>query len=318
MAEFDEKIYDDIDRYLQGHMAPAERTQFDQLIAGDPLLKDEVKFQRTLINAVKHARRQELKNYIRANAGATSSGAGAGTRLLKLAAAILLVGGAGFFLYTLTQKENKNVQTAAVKQQEENSYSPPPSLESDTVNSTAGNLADNSYKDKTQPPTYEPRKETERKKQSASLANSESKVATDDNIAANESANGTLARPEPSVAPVSQHVFVKVIDEDGESETDSIKKAADIPQRRSVNIDFHPEAEQTGYRFYLANLELYGVEKTKAELLQYNDTMYLKLDRDFYKLSERIMTATPGTGVAPLSPLVKVQDKKLLRRLRQW
>lgn len=308
MAEFDETIYDDIDRYLQGQMGDEERARFDQAVAADPALKEEVNFQRTLIGAVKHARKQELKEYIRANAAGAASGAGSGMKLVRLAAAVLLAGGAGFFLYTLTQKENRADETAAIEQG-------PNSL---------GDLMD---REPEQKPAGADSIMTREPGLADSRTENENSVALNNGVTQEEGTTGSdqapLARQEEEnadfrkgeagsqqPAPASQQVFVNVI-----REREDIKAAADAPQKRSINVDFHPDAKEKGYRFFPSNLELYGVKKGKTELLELNDTMYLKLDSKVYFLNERASLGRPGDQ-SPVSPLITVQDKALLRRLR--
>jgi hypothetical protein len=247
MAEFDEKIHDDIDRYLQGKMDAQEHARFDQAMAGDPVLKEEVNFQRTLISAVKHARKQELKEYIRANAGAEAagSGAGSGMKIMRLAAAFLLVGGAAFFIYTQTKTETDKDQVAIEQGPHgagELADRTPDDLDSIANRTTpeAGvednqSLADNARNSNVQPPPMNPPKKSEDKKTTST-------PPSNNELATSEDANTTL---KGSSAPSADAKMVTV-----EKVYDTPQRAAgkDLGRKTQMRVDFNPGADLTGYR----------------------------------------------------------------------
>jgi hypothetical protein len=321
MAEFDEKIHDDIDRYLQGKMDAQERAQFDQAIAGDPLLKEEVNFQRTLINAVKHARKQELKEYIRANAGAeaTGSGAGAGSgmKLLRLAAAFLLAGGAAFFIYTQTKTETDKDQVAyeegphgagelaQMPPQQSDSAANQSVTDSDRQFSHA--LANNgNAKAKNEGPALGVTRETEQEAPQAGTIPQPSEPREDDRVAYKDKEDDA----KKPLAGSSQTVFVdKVYD------TPQQAASTDLGKKMQMRIDFHPSADLTGYRIYPDHIELYGMQKSDAEILQLTDSLFLKIGKNIYMVSDRM--GAHEQGDTDIKPFIKVTDKKLLRRLDQ-
>jgi hypothetical protein len=320
MAEFDETIQDNIDRYLQGQMGAEERSRFDQAIAGDPLLRDEVNFQRNLINAVKHARRQELKEYIKTHAAGYSTGAGTGMKIMKLAAAFLLAGGAAFFIYTQTKKDNEDNQIAKQEKVEEGSHGAgqladmPPKQQSDSAvpEQGQGAIADNSVgRNDVQPApvtAFKKHEETERKQ--AEVVPQAGTVPGATQNWTYETPNNKNAAPdkEPVEAP-GEVVYVQELHDTPQP------AASGKSQKRMMRVDFNPSADLTGYRVYTDHLELFGITKSDVEILQLTDSLFLKMGDNIYMVSDR--AGAHDMGDTEIRPLVKVTDKTLLRRLKQ-
>jgi cytoskeletal protein RodZ len=78
--------FERIDDYLANRLPAEERNAFEQEIAGDPALQDEVAFQEKIVSAVRQARAAELKQML--NNVPVSSGWSSG----KIAAGVVVAG----------------------------------------------------------------------------------------------------------------------------------------------------------------------------------------------------------------------------------
>ena len=115
MDRLDEHISAQIEQYLMGKMPIAEAALFEKSIAADPVLKGEVEMQRNVINAIKYARKQELKAYIRNNMGTGISAGSSGVRQLywyAAAATILLIVISVTYLKVLRPSKNQESSQA--------------------------------------------------------------------------------------------------------------------------------------------------------------------------------------------------------------
>src|SRR5882757_1982503 len=80
--------FEQIDDYLSNRLQEQDRKAFEQQLEGDPTLKEEVEFQRKVVEGVRTARMAELKtmlNNVPVSGGSTWGGA-------KIAAAIVSAG----------------------------------------------------------------------------------------------------------------------------------------------------------------------------------------------------------------------------------
>lgn len=96
MSLHDEHMADRIEQYLLGHMRPEDRLAFEAEMDKDAALAEEVRFQKTLMASVEHARKEELKARLRENLHEEKRGMPAW--LAAAAVIIVIIVAALFFL----------------------------------------------------------------------------------------------------------------------------------------------------------------------------------------------------------------------------
>ncbi len=102
-----------IDDYLTNRLQEADRKAFEQQLAGDPALKEEVALQRQIVEGVQHARVTELKsmlNNVPVSGGFWSGG--------KIAAAVVSTGILITAVYFYMSEDNQIATTDQVEQVE--------------------------------------------------------------------------------------------------------------------------------------------------------------------------------------------------------
>jgi hypothetical protein len=110
----DEYMDEEIDNYLTDRMSEAERRAFEEEIASNPALKEEVAHQKLMMGAIIQFRKQELKEYIKQNTVEAEHRRNAGPFWMSIAAAFILAVGAGYYVY-FKQQRGLDMKEMAVK-----------------------------------------------------------------------------------------------------------------------------------------------------------------------------------------------------------
>lgn len=110
MNQSNEHIKELIDRYLSNELQGAELAEFEARIKSDNVLKNEIEFQRTLLEGIKFARKKELKEFISASVIELESSARWNRTFLKIAAVLVLaIGTTMWFYFDPLNNDEKNL-----------------------------------------------------------------------------------------------------------------------------------------------------------------------------------------------------------------
>jgi len=108
----DPNIDERIDNYLLGRLSQEERESFEQEMAANTELAEEVAEQKKLMGAVIQFRKQELKDYIREHTIDEEKKRNAGPMWMSIAAAVVLAVGSGIFVYVKQQRTQTDQASA--------------------------------------------------------------------------------------------------------------------------------------------------------------------------------------------------------------
>lgn len=84
-----QKIVDD---YLANRLTPEQRAVFEQQVAADPALRNEVAIQQAIVNGIRAARATELKNMLRNTVIQAEMWSFPSSRVFRIAASMAGIG----------------------------------------------------------------------------------------------------------------------------------------------------------------------------------------------------------------------------------
>jgi len=279
--------FEHIDDYLSNRLPEQDRKAFEQQLEGDPSLKEEVEFQRKVVEGVRTARMAELKTMLNnvPVSGGSAWGGGA-----KIAAAILSAGVISTIIYLNT---GNDTTPADITKDPVTEMTNTP--ESDNNTKEEAVAADNGS-------TKEQPAET-----------SETTVATSPKKKAKE---------EAKVASPVRKPDINVVDPSSELSADDKKSDAEISRSGRAEISASKMEVITGvddkkhnfhYQFAQGKLMLYGpFDKSLYEILEIHGdghAVFLYYKENYYLLDE---------SQTKITQLRAIQDSDLLKKLREY
>ena len=289
MSQLSEQVLEKIDLYLTNKLSPIESTQFESEIASDPVLSEEVNFQKDIINSIKSNRQLELKSRLQGIEVSSKSKWFSKSFLGGVAAATIL-GTAGFIYYQYT-KNDDNPHRIAENESTVLEFTPKTisteenqlSLHDETTNDITSNdiqATSNTVEDENNTETESINYNDINVPEIELNANSENEISTN------------------SLATIDNLESVEIMKGGGASE---------------INIEFYsPNAKKLAYKFYDQKLYLFGKFNTKNpyEVIEINTKFgkefYLKFDKSYYTIKK---------GIVDKTPLIKVENSQLIEKL---
>ncbi len=274
------KNFEHIDDFLANRLPDGERKAFEEQIAGDPALQEEVNFQRELVEAVRKARAQELKSMLQQVpvAGGVSWGG------LKMAAAVVGAGVIAASLYFYMDNDEAAIQAA------DNQISTTPAQPESTVQEPPVEEVKPGHEEVTAPSESKPVKKlpaptTTKKADPVSRPNIEGMDQSEDMT--------------NSEAPILESTTSNRMEI-------SIAKMDVVTGINDKKHGFH-------YQFSQGKLLLYGpFDKNLYEILEVhgdNRSLFLFYRENYYLLNEK---------ESQITPLKAISDGELIKRLREY
>jgi len=280
--------FEHIDDYLSNRLPEQDRKAFEQQLEGDPTLKEEVEFQRKVVEGVRNARMAELKmmlNNVPVSGGSTWGGA-------KIAAAILSAGIISSLIY-LNTGDDATPATTAKEPVTEISNTP----ESDNNNNAKEeDVATDESHIKEQP------------------------AETSETTAANSPEK--KAKEETKVASPVRKPDINVLDPSSELSADDKKTDTEVsrngrseisPSKMEVITGIDDKKHNFHYQFAQGKLMLYGpFDKSLYEILEIHGdghAVFLYYKENYYLLDE---------SESKITQLQAIRDGELLKKLREY
>jgi len=281
-----------ISAYLENELSSAERVSFEKELANNSELKHEFDLQKSIIEGIKYARKQELKTMLN-NVPVGGAGVSGTLTFGKIASAIAILGVISYGVYHFTTTD-ENLMPAK-KYDEEVIIQP--SVEPETKESIQENIAENTTDknivEQTQPTPDEP-----------IVVDNKDEVTIDDK------------EPEinkPSAAPMFETGNTDSL----EAPTDNI--VGNIEGNASsvdVEIDNSKKKYSFHYQFKGTKLHLYGdFDKDLYEILEFKTrsekSLFLYYKENFYPLNKeksRITELKPVKEDTLIEKLNKLVD----------
>jgi uncharacterized protein (UPF0333 family) len=274
-----------IDQYLTGKLDAAQRLDFENQLAGNPVLQKEVADQKQIIEGVKLARQKELKAML--SKVPVPPVSGSSTFALKWVAGILATGAVVTFVYfSAFRSETKTVPSPALDELTKN-------LPSQDIKATEDTTTENE-------PIVIPKDDKKAPHLSASELRSDKKDNANSNVT-------------PAQKPVLE--LVDPSDEiSTEQEAETTNGQATI---QTAQIEVETDSSQKKYSFHYqfadSKLILYGpFDKNLYEILEVNGenhAIFLYQKENYYLLNEKETRITP---------LKAITDPSLIRLLREY
>jgi hypothetical protein len=275
--------FERIDDFLANRLSEADRKSFEEQLAGNPSLKEELNFQSQLVEGVRKARAHELKSMLQQVP--VSGGASWGS--LKMAAAVVGAGLIGASLYFYYDNDEAVIHPA--ESQVSTTITPQPEpTSSETV---AADETKPEHEVVTSPAETKPA----RKNNTISTAPKKSDPVTRPDINMMDQADDMTT----SEAPVIENTS-------GSRMEISIAKMDVVTGIADKKHGFH-------YQFSQGKLLLYGpFDKNLYEILEVhgdNRSVFLFYRENYYLLNEKETQITPLKAIA---------DAELIKRLREY
>jgi hypothetical protein len=278
--------FEQIDDYLSNRLQEQDRNAFEQQLQGDPSLREEVEFQRQVIQGVRHARMAELKamlNNVPVSGGSTWGGA-------KVAAAIVSAGIISTLIY-LNVTEEKTTSTEISKDPITEVITTP---EAETKISDDGATAiDNETKE-----TVTESRESSTTKEPSKTSAEETKVAT------------PVHKPDINVVDPSNELSADEKKADAEISTG---RAEISPSKMEVITGVEDKKHNFHYQFVQGKLMLYGpFDKSLYEILEIHGeghAVFLYYKENYYLLDE---------SQTKIAQLQAIRDGDLLKKLKEY
>lgn len=277
------KNFEHIDDFLANRLSDGERKAFEQQIAGDPSLREEVNFQSQLVEGVRKARAQELKSMLQQVPvpGGLSSWSG-----MKMAAAVVGAGviAASLYFYADTDEvalpsTDSQVSTSTTTQPE--TVVTPEQAPVEEVKTEHDEVAS-------------PTEAKPAKKSPATVNTKKADPVTRPNIEMMDQTEGMTT----SEAPVVESTVTRM--------EISIAKMDVVTGINDKKHGFH-------YQFSQGKLLLYGpFDKNLYEILEVhgdNRSLFLFYRENYYLLNEK---------ESQITPLRVISDGELIKRLREY
>ena len=283
MSELSANIIEKIDLYVTGKLSPIDATQFESEISSDPILGDEVNFQKDVINSIKESRGLELKTRLQ-GIEVSSKAKWFSKAFLSGTAATVVLGIIGFSYYEYSKNDN-NPEIIAETLQVVLDYTPI-TLDSDDNDSESIAIEEE--------------------------AGNESFIVS----TSNEVSNTETLDYENINAPDMELNS----DGDGNVSTNTLATLDDLESVEimksgaiNVKVEFHsPNSKKLAYKFYDQKLHLFGKfnDKNPYEVIEINTKFgkeyYLKFDKSYFTIKN---------GIVDKTPLLKVDNEQLVNKL---
>lgn len=266
-----------IDDYLANRLNEQERSGFEQQLAGDPALKEEVQFQQRVIEGVRQARAAELKNMLKdvpLNGSTWSTG--------KFTAAAVTVGIVATSLYFYMKDDQQPAQVVENPKQENIQESNKPQetviIPTDSTDASSGKTT-----------------QAAREKTGIESSNKAAKPVTKPNIQVTD----------PSVEfTETEHVTDRTTASRSEITPSKMEVITGVPDKKH---NFH-------YQFADSKLLLYGpFDKSLYEILEIHGdghAVFLFYKENYYLLDEK------QSAITSLEPIRDAQLLKKLKEYR--
>lgn len=316
MKQFDDKIQQQIEAYLNQDMTDLERSRFEKQLHQDPELHEEVEFQESMLEAIRAERMVALKAGL--NQVSISMWSTGLLEAAKIAAISMGIGLAGFGGYTYYQslKGATVVQTVdslqtnlpVVAQVEES-----PSSSAEAAATTDSPNADPAQTEATPAVTFTPNAGNAQEPAAASPAGTGRRQVNRNEDKANETSVPAQVADaetrEPGVKQVNPSVNKDInLPEDGITKKSSLESVhPEVVIKRDNKDKFH-------YQFSDSKLILYADFSDKLyEVLELNQQSEKQL---FFAYDNRFFYLDPSQ--TEISPLKEVKDKNLVQVLTAY
>ncbi len=270
-----------IDDYLANRLKEPERKAFEKQLEGDPSLKQDVEFQRQVVDGVRQARAMELKNML--NNVPVGGGAWSG---VKLAAAVVSAGLVATILYFYLKDDSGNAISNVSPQTEEISELP---------DATKVELPTPSViEEKDSAKISEPIKEEQQQKPASTKKD---KIAT------------PVRKPDIQVVDPSD----ELTESDGSRNSSTSNRGEISPSKMEVVTGIADKKHNFHYQFSQGKLMLYGpFDKSLYEILEIHGeghAVFLFYKENYYLLNE------DQSAITALQP---IRDGQLLKKLKEY
>jgi hypothetical protein len=277
--------FEQIDDYLSNRLQEQDRKAFEQQLEGDPSLKEEVEFQRQVIQGVRHARMAELKamlNSVPISGGSTWGGA-------KVAAAIVSAGIISTLIY-LNVTEEKTTSTEIIKD---------PLTEVVTTSDAETKISDDAKTTNDTKETVTESKENSTTKEPSKKSAGETKVAT------------PVHKPDINVVDPSNELSAD--EKKADEEVSTTGRAEISPSKMEVITGVEDKKHNFHYQFVQGKLMLYGpFDKSLYEILEIHGdghAVFLYYKENYYLLDE---------SQTNITQLQAIRDGDLLKKLKEY
>ncbi len=278
--------FEQIDDYLSNRLQEQDKKAFEQQFEGDPSLREEVEFQRRVIEGVRRARMAEIKlmlNNVPVSGGSTWGGA-------KIAAAVISAGIISTIIYLNTSEETKTV-TATTKE---------PVTEIATTKETDNNTSEKTaVAEEGKKEVIAESAEPTTSKEPAKKAKEETKVAS------------PVHKPDINVVDPSSELSAD--EKKADAEVSGSGRSAISPSSMDVITGIDDKKHNFHYQFAEGKLMLYGpFDKSLYEILEIHGdghAVFLYYKENYYLLDE---------AQSKITQLRAIQDSDLLKKLREY
>lgn len=276
---------ENIESFVENNLSASERASFESAMAKDPLLKNEIELQNTIIDALKQQRKAELKSRLNNIEVSLSPSYSA----IKIAASVIASGIIAYGIYTFVNNDPSvatNTQTKEIKPQ----IAEKTSVESSQPNVSTGIEDSDPINNKVNSPSQEV---TNTSTQKAIHTPTEVVSPSVHSPEMTEIENDQFQKEEKITLP------------DGKiAQTTETKNGIDVSVNSSTKNQFH-------YQFYNNKLFLFGdFNANTYEILELNTykgkQVYFYYNKSYYLLKSNQSKTTP---------LQKITDKKVLAEL---
>lgn len=285
------ELQEKIDQYLLDQLNPTDKAKFEQLIAGDSLLKSEVALQQSVITALGNTSAVQLKSRLQ-KIPVSMASTGNALRLKWIGAAAITTVAAGLIIFLLTGQEKTDHSSESTITEQISSSAGSKETVAVATESTVESATES------QPATIVDQKAVEKKQKASTSASAVNELKAFDNSANfndNETGNVSTPNADNSSAPANTLY------------TETNNKLSNL----SVNVDTSNPKDKS-YQFTGSRLTLFGDFNNKPyELLELNNkgqkNLFLSYNNEYYELIWGQMKKTP---------LKKVSNKETLDKLK--
>ena len=282
--------FEQIDDYLSNRLGEQEKKAFEQQLAGDPSLREEVEFQRRIVEGVRQARMAELKsmlNHVPVPGGSAWGGA-------KIAAAVVSAGVISTLVYL--SMNNEEAKPAEVKKETPVEVIVEPQKE------------EISKTEEVIPETVatESKEEKSKVKENAKAA----VKGKDTSVKGEEKIASPVHKPDINVVDPSNELSG---DKDADAASAGATRSAITASKMEVITDIDNKKYNFHYQFAKGKLILYGpFDKSLYEILEIHGdghAVFLYYKENYYLLDES------QTNITQLRP---ISYSALLKKLREY
>lgn len=280
------ELQEKIDQYLLDQLNPSEKAKFEQLIAGDSLLKSEVGIQQSVIAALGTTSAIQLKSRLQ-NIPVSMMSTGKALRLKWIGAAAITTVAAGLIIFLMNGQQNTDDSSeTAVTQQV-----------SAIVSKETAALATEKTTTSSTKATVVVEGKASKGKQKVNTSSDNELKAFDNSANFNDTETGNLTTPNADNSSAPANTLY----------TETNNKLSNL----SVNVDTSNPKDKS-YQFTGSKLTLFGDFNNKPyELLELNNkgqkNLFLSYNNEYYELI---------WGQIKKTPLKKVSHKETLDKLK--